>query len=159
MDAATSDHQQFQHCGRRREIYAMGYVRDTGTVRGRGVYAARDIEPGEIVEVCPVLFVGSRFDELPIELKRAVFPWGPLTGVEGNVIALGYGGIYNHANPANLCFGADADARCLLFRAATAIPAGAEMTINFNSVEGGTTSSDDSWFRAVGMEPFPSGGG
>jgi hypothetical protein len=159
MDLADRKHEDPSCRFRGREIYAMGYVRDTGSARGRGVYAARDIEPGEIVEVCPVLFVASRFDELPVELKRAVFAWGPLTGIEGNVIALGYGGIYNHANPANLAYAADAEARCLLFRAAVAIPAGAELTINFNCLEGGTTSSDDSWFRAVGLEPFPSGGG
>ena len=130
MDTANSKPDDLPRRLRGREIYAMGYVRDTGTARGRGVYAARDIEQGEIVEVCPVLFVASRFEELPLELKRAVFAWGPLTGVEGNVIALGYGGIYNHANPANLGYAADAEARCLLFRAVAPIAAGAEMTIN-----------------------------
>jgi hypothetical protein len=153
MDTATSGHEPSQRCLHGREIYAMGYVRDTGSARGRGVYAARDIEPGEVVEVCPVLFVASRFDELPLELKRAVFAWGPLTGIEGNVIALGYGGIYNHANPANLRYAADAESRCMLFRAAVEIPAGAEMTINFNCLDGGHASVEDSWFRAVGLAP------
>jgi len=140
---------------RGREIYAMGYVRDTGTARGRGVYASRDIEAGEIVEVSPVLFVAGNFSALSPELQRAVFPWGALTqGPEAHVIALGYGGIYNHANPANLSYAADVDARCLLFRAATAIPAHTEMTINFNRQDGGIASDDDSWFRAVGIEPY-----
>ena len=140
---------------RGREIYAMGYVRDTGTVRGRGVYASRDIEGGEIVEVSPVLFLSGSFSGLPAELQRSVFPWGSLTGgPEAYVIALGYGGIYNHANPANLRCCADVDARCLLFTAARAIPAHTEMTINFNCQDGGTASNDDSWFRAVGIEPY-----
>ena len=143
----------------RREIYAMGYVRDTGTPRGRGVYATRDLEPGEIVEVCPVLFLGGNFDELPLEIQRAAFAWGPLTGgPEATVIALGYGGIYNHANPANLHYAAEADARCLVFCAAAAIAGGAELTINFNRLDGGIASEDDSWFRRVGLKPFPSGG-
>ena len=158
MDAKGSEHYGMKRRGVGREVYAMGCVRDTGTARGRGVYATRDIEPGEMVEVCPVLFVAGPFDDLPLELRRAVFAWGPLTGgPDANVIALGYGGIYNHANPANLRYDADAEARCLLFCAAEAIPAGAEMTINFNCLDGGNVSDDDSWFRAVGLEPLAHG--
>jgi hypothetical protein len=138
--------------GRQREIYAMGCVLDTGTARGRGVYATRDIDAGEIVEVCPVVFLAGPFAGLPLEIQRVAFAWAPLAGGEDqSVIALGYGGIYNHANPANLRYSADPVARCLLFTADTAIPAGAEMTINFNRLDGGTTSEDDSWFRRVGL--------
>lgn len=157
MDTAKSKPEDPPRRLRGREIYAMGYVRDTGTARGRGVYAARDIEQGEIVEVCPVLFVASRFDDLPMELKRAVFAWGPLTGTEGNVIALGYGGIYNHANPANLRYDGDAESGCLVFCAAVAIATGTEMTINFNCLGGGNVSDQDTWFESVGLEPFSSG--
>ena len=155
METAGNKQEHARRPHGRREIYSMGYVRDTGTARGRGVYATRDIEPGEVVEVCPVLFVPGSFGELSTELQRAVFAWGPLTGGgDEYVVSLGYGGIYNHANPANLHYFADAQQRCLLFAAAVAIPSGAEMTINFNRLDGGVSSDDDSWFRAVGLEPF-----
>jgi hypothetical protein len=156
MDMAEEGQSSAPRKGPGREIYAMGYVRDTGTARGRGVFSTRDIEAGEIVEVCPVLVLAGGFKDLPMELRRAVFAWGELTGgPDANVIALGYGGIYNHANPANLKYDADAEARCMVFCAAQDIPAGTEMTINFNRLDGGTTSDDDSWFRAVGMTPYP----
>jgi hypothetical protein len=155
MEAAGSKQELARRPFGGSEIYAMGYVRDTGTSRGRGVYATRDIEPGEVVEVCPVLFVPGSFGELSTELKRAVFAWAPLAGGDDQyVVSLGYGGIYNHANPANLNYFADAQQRCLMFAAAVAIPAGVEMTINFNRLDGGVNSYDDSWFRAVGLEPF-----
>jgi hypothetical protein len=33
------------------------YVKDTGTAKGRGVFALRDFTAGEVIELCPVVRV------------------------------------------------------------------------------------------------------
>jgi hypothetical protein len=43
-------------------------VKDTGTDKGRAVYANREFLSGDLVEGCPVIIV--RFDQIPPEIKR-----------------------------------------------------------------------------------------
>lgn len=135
-------------------IFCLGLVRHTGTSRGRGVYARADIDAGTVVEVCPVVFVPGPFLELPIVIRRIVFPWGELVGHDSiYAISLGYGGIYNHANPANLRYSALPESECLQFTAARRIQQGEEMTINFNSLTGDIISNTDGWFESLGLKP------
>ena len=137
-------------------VFALGIVRRTGNARVRGVYAPKALKVGEIVEVCPVVVVPGPFTALPIEIRRVTFPWGLLTGEgDSHAIAYGYGGIYNHANPANLRYAALADVGCLQFTAARAIQEGEELTINFNSLTGDVASDTDTWFNALGLLPPP----
>lgn len=135
-------------------VFAVGVVRPTGNETVRGVYAPKAISAGEIVEVCPVVLVPGPFSALPLEIRRITFPWCLLIG-EGNAhaIAYGYGGIYNHANPANLRFSALPDIGCLQFTAARAISEGEELTINFNSLTGDIVSDADTWFATLGLSP------
>lgn len=123
-------------------------IRDTGTAKGRGVFASRDFRAGELVETAPVLVLKGDFDELPELLKTYVFDWETLTGVpNAHAIALGYGSMYNHANPASLCYQADARTAVMRYVAARDIRRGEELTINY-SAEGGTNVSDDeNWFE------------
>jgi hypothetical protein len=135
-------------------VFALGIVRPLGNQRVRGVFTPKDLQPGEIVEVCPVVLVPGPFASLPLQVQRITFPWGLLTGEgDAHAIAYGYGGIYNHANPANLRYAALADIGCLQFTAARAIQEGEELTINFNSLTGGVASDTDSWFQALGLQP------
>ena len=135
-------------------VFALGIVRPTGNQRVRGVYAPTDLHVGEIVEVCPVVLLPGPFTALPPEIRRITFPWGLLTGEgDSHAIAYGYGGIYNHANPANLRYAALADIGCLQFTAARAIQDGEELTINFNSLTGDVASDTDTWFQALGLQP------
>lgn len=88
-------------------------------------------------------------------MRRVVFAWGELTRKSAvYAIALGYGGIYNHANPANLRYAALEKAGCMQFVAARPIAADEEMTINFNSLNGDVTSDADTWFESLGIKPF-----
>ena len=42
------------------------YVKDTGTEKGRGAFAARRFDKGEVVEECPVIILYKPFkDEQP----------------------------------------------------------------------------------------------
>lgn len=134
---------------------ALGCIKDTGTPKGRGVFAARRIASGELVEVCPVVVLSTRWNEMPQEVQRVVFDWGYLTnGSPASCLALGWGSMYNHGNPANVQYHAIADALCIHFRAARDIDAGEELTINYNETGGGTDSTDDVWFQDTGVAPI-----
>jgi hypothetical protein len=104
-----------------------GYLADTGNVKGLGVFAARDLEPGEAVEIAPVVRIAS---------------------------ALGYGGMYSHANPANLRFAACMDDTAISFVAVRAIASGEELTINYTGAGGDPESDSDNGFRSFGIEPI-----
>ena len=135
-------------------VFALGEVRPTGDATIRGVYAPRALQAGEIVEVCPVVLLPGPFTALSWHVRRITFPWCLLTGEgDAHAIAYGYGGIYNHANPANLRYSALADIGCLQFTAARPIQEGEELTINFNSLTGEVSSQADTWFQQLGLSP------
>jgi uncharacterized protein len=65
--------------------------------RGRGVFAARRFEPGETIEVCPVIAL-SEADARTLDgtgLYDYYFGWGE--DGKAAAIALGYGSLYNHS--------------------------------------------------------------
>jgi hypothetical protein len=128
-------------------------IKDTGTAKGRGVYATRQIGPGEIIEICPVALV--QWDEIPEQLRLIVFNWGALTkGPRCHAIALGWGSMYNHGNPSNVRYSANASTLSLAFSAARHIDAGEELNINYNESYGDIHSSEDIWFQGRGVTPI-----
>ena len=132
------------------------YIEDTGTEKGRGVFAARSLVSGEIVEVCPVILFQIPFFSLPEQLKTLVFNWGVLAGIpntETHALALGYGSMYNSDNPANLRYEADQQGSLLRFIAVRQIAEGEELTVNYNAVGGGAEWHDDNWFDRMKIKP------
>lgn len=129
-------------------------VKDTGSVKGRGVFAIRPISSGEIIEICPVVLVHADWDKIPDEVKHIVFDWGYLTkGPPASCIALGWGSMYNHDNPANVRYSADLASLSIVFSAACDIDHGEELTVNYNETGGGIHSSEDVWFHDTGITP------
>jgi hypothetical protein len=123
------------------------YVRDTGTIKGRGVFAGRRFSRGELVEVAPVIVFNSECS-LPRVLANLLYNWEQQTGEpKTRAIALGFGSIYNHDNPANLTYRADAAARVIRYLAARDIAADEELTINYSASNGSCTSAQDNWFE------------
>ena len=113
-------------------------------LHGRGVFAARDIEPGEIIEICPVL-VFSKEELAHVRqtfLDDYYFDWG----TEGDYFALclGYGSLYNHEYEPNAEYGMDFDALTIDFYAIKAIKAGEEITVNYNGEAG---NREKVWFE------------
>jgi SET domain-containing protein len=113
-------------------------------LHGRGVFAARDIEPGEIIEICPVL-VFSKEELVYVRqtfLDDYYFDWG----TEGDYFALclGYGSLYNHEYEPNAEYGMDFDALTIDFYAIKAIKAGEEITVNYNGEAG---NREKVWFE------------
>ena len=96
-------------------------------VHGWGVFAKEKILTGELIEECPVL-------DLPIEKGEVTsllidyrfnFPSG--TEWESQVVALGYGSLYNHSDQANAYWVSDNLARTFKFIASRDIEAGEEI--------------------------------
>ena len=68
-----------------------------------------------------------------------------------SAIALGYGSMYNHANPANMRYASAFEGRAIRFTAARTIKGGEELTINYNRTRGEPTSDEDVWFTTCGV--------
>lgn len=128
-------------------------VRDTGTAKGRGVFALRAFAENELVESCPVVIMRVAFASLPDELKTLVFSWGFLTNgsSELHALALGHGSLYNHENPSNMRYVADPEGGLMRFVAVREIAAGEELTINYNAHGGGHVWNDNKWFERMNV--------
>lgn len=130
-------------------------IRHTGTPTGRGAYAGRAFAAGELVESCPVVLFDGHFRTVPDQVRKLLFNWGHLTRSDAmHCLALGYGSMYNHANPANMSYEADAPGGTLRFLALRAIAPGEELTVNYNAAGGGPESAEDTWFSRMGVERF-----
>lgn len=130
------------------------YIQDTGTAKGRGVFAARTFACGEVVEVCPVVVLHGPFPSLPEEIKTLVFDWGVLAKVPNTqAFALGYGSMYNHDNPANMRYEANRQNSLLRFISIREINKGEELTVNYNAIGGGTEWDDNNWFDRMNIKP------
>lgn len=131
------------------------YIQDTGTAKGRGAYAARAYASGEVVESCPVVLFTGSYASVPDEVRKLLFNWGVLAGTDAaHCLALGYGSLYNHENPANMRYEADAELRVLRFIAIRDIAADEELTVNYNAVGGGHESDQNTWFTGMGVEVY-----
>jgi SET domain len=134
------------------------YVSHTGTSKGRGVFAARSHAEGETVELCPVVLFDASFAGVPDEVRKLLFNWGVLADMRStHCLALGYGSMYNHDNPANMRYEADTALNVLRFVAVRAIAPHEELTVNYNAIGGAHESADDSWFERMGITPFVAG--
>ncbi len=141
------------------------YVMDTGTRKGRGVFAARPFMAEELVELCPVILIPnpkslvSPPQQIKVDfvrtMKLILFNWSGLTRTSGKALALGYGSLYNSANPANVRYEADPTLPALRFIAHRDIAADEELTINYSGIEGGVESPDYHWFTEMEIEPIP----
>jgi uncharacterized protein len=96
--------------------------------KGRGVFARRPIEAGEVIETCPVLVLpAGSVEDVSAGIGGYVFEWG-----RGRLaLALGYGSLYNHSYRPNACY-VDLAGRTKVFTAIRDIAAGEEITVNYN---------------------------
>ncbi len=136
---------------------ASVYVKDTGTARGRGAFATRSFKAGEIVETCPVVVINEFISDLPPEVGRIVFGWSYLVTRQvgrQTAIVLGYGSLYNHANPSSMRYEADGQAQVMRFIAVRDIAADEELTVNYNAIGGGSESNENSWFGDKRITPI-----
>lgn len=113
-------------------------------VHGQGVFAAQDIEEGQVIEVCPIiLFPKSQLEYIrKTVLDDYYFDWGE----EGEWFAfcLGYGSLYNHSYEPNAEYGMDFEAQTIDFYCIKDIRAGEEIFINYN---GDADNRSKVWFE------------
>ena len=112
--------------------------------RGRGVFAARRFEPGETIEVCPVIAL-SEADARTLDgtgLYDYYFGWGK--GGKQAAIALGYGSLYNHSPSPNAAHHKNAADGLLSVVAVKAIAPGEEIFIRYDTGAAGETQQ--MWF-------------
>jgi SET domain-containing protein len=109
-------------------------------IHGRGVFAARRFEAGDVIEECPVLAVPG--DQAPLldetDLYGFTFEWE-----DGVAVALGFGSLYNHSWNPNARYDHDYDRDLVVYSAVTAIDAGEEIRVNYNGDPDGRT---ELWF-------------
>jgi SET domain-containing protein len=115
--------------------------------RGLGIFALRDIEAGELIEVCPVLVLNGAQERENLNRTRLFdyyFAWGEHE--EKTAIALGYGSLYNHSYRANAVHTNDFVANEIRIYAHRSIRKGEEITINYG---GGPDCLDPVWFDVL----------
>lgn len=110
--------------------------------RGRGVFAARDIEAGEVIEQCPMIVVDAADAPAVCETVLGQYAYGWDDGAVA--IALGYGSLYNHATEPNAFYEEGDDPATMVVRANRWIGAGEEVLIDYTG--GGV---QELWFEPL----------
>ena len=105
--------------------------------KGRGVYAARAIEEGEILDLAPVSIITAREAELleQTPLAHHYFHWDGDESDEGEwrgAIAYGLVSLVNHAEDANAGVWQEYDRELLVLEALRPIAAGEEISIHYD---------------------------
>ena len=121
--------------------------------KGRGVFARRAFAEGEIVEEAAVVLLDDPFEKLPGPVQRIIFNWlAPTSPITQHALVLGFGSLYNHANPAAMCWEVDPANLTIKFIAVRNIAAGEELTINYNAVGGGAVWYENNWFDRLNVK-------
>lgn len=117
-------------------------------IHGDGVFAARPIDPGALVECCPVVVCPPHQEALleETELRGLYFTWED----DAIAVALGFGSLYNHSWQPNAWYEPDHPAKVVRFFAVRAIDEGEEVTINYT---GDPDGRGDLWFDVA--DPLP----
>src|SRR3954447_17299908 len=119
-----------------------GVFVDRSSVHGRGVFAARRFEPGDVIEDCPVLLVtADAIDALGLD--GFCFEWTD----DECAIALGYGSLYNHSWKPNARYDHDHDRDLVSYSALRRIQPGEEVTVNYSGDPEGRSGL---WFDCGG---------
>lgn len=101
--------------------------------KGRGVFTAEPLGPGDVIEICPVIVLGP--EDLPAIHRTGLhdyyFLWGP--DRDRCAIALGYGSLYNHHPEPNAEIEMDEEAGQILVVCIQPIAPGEEITIHYHN--------------------------
>ncbi|MBE9237921.1 SET domain-containing protein-lysine N-methyltransferase [Anabaena aphanizomenioides LEGE 00250] len=121
----------------------MLVVRDT-EIKGRGVFAQRDFELGEIIDIANVIVIPKQQVKLITHtvLCNYYFGWHG----ESGAIALGYGSLFNHSYQPNALYVKKFDQQVIEIIAYKYIREGQEITINYN---GNVDDLTPIWFDVV----------
>lgn len=97
---------------------------------GRGVFAGRAFQVGQVIEICPVIVLSAGATDANLgELSNFVFRWG--RAYDRLAIALGYGSLYNYSPDPNAEFVPRFSKGVIEFRAVRPIAAGDQIFIDY----------------------------
>jgi SET domain-containing protein len=117
----------------------------TSPKRGRGVFAAKNIKKGTVIEISPVIVLTEK-ERKTIEktlLFHYVFEWG--NDKKKAALALGYVSLYNHSYDSNCEYEMEFGKKLMTIKAVKDIKKGEELFINYNAVHNDKTKV---WFDA-----------
>lgn len=106
------------------------YCRKVGRC-GRGVFALTPIRKGAVIEECPIILISKKDykDVAKTILAGYVFCWGKDDSLAA--LALGFGGLYNHAVSPNAKFNKRLSTGEIVFRAIKDIKVHEEIRIDY----------------------------
>jgi len=96
-------------------IYNPKIYADKSPIHGWGVFAKEDIMEGEVFEECPILTLPIGKGEITPLLIDYRFNYPQGNEWEEQVLALGYGSLYNHSENANAYWVSDLENRTFKF--------------------------------------------
>jgi SET domain-containing protein len=108
---------------------------DNSPIHGLGVFAKELILKDEVFEICPVIDMGMKFGESSHILLDYRFNWpqGPYDWTK-QVVAAGFGMLYNHSNNANANWRSNFEYNSFEFYATTDINPGEEIFVWYGDV-------------------------
>jgi len=110
------------------EVLAHIVVRQS-PLGGRGVFAAKSFDLGELIELCPLLLLDSlEWAASAVLADHVVRVRSPYAAV---ALPLGYGALYNHSDIPNATWRVDGDAATMVVRARRKIAQDEEILIHY----------------------------
>jgi SET domain-containing protein len=124
-----------------------GLYIDKAKNKGRGVFCQQALTEDEVIEVAPVIVMSDDDRQLLDKtlLHDYIFEWTP-DGKNMCCMALGYIPVYNHSYESNCEYFMNYDEQTICIKTMRAIPAGEELTINYN---GDWNDGTAVWFDAL----------
>lgn len=119
------------------------YYKETDD-RGRGVFTARSINAGDVIEICPIVVIPKA--QIEILDQTVLYDYYFLWENNNAAIALGYGSLYNHSYSPNAEYIMDFVDSSLIIQAIKDINAHEEITFNYN---GDPVDDEDLWFKTL----------
>lgn len=108
---------------------------------GKGVFAAKSIKKGEIIEVAPILILEfTDFIDTKWNLLFEYYFWLD----DFVVLALGYGSLYNHSKNPNAKYQISKEKKTITFTALTDIKKAKEIVFNY---KGSSNPKTPLWFE------------
>jgi len=133
----------------RKEVFNINRVEYSKRPNGEFVmYSKTQFAKGEIVEICPIIFVGIEAKGIP-NLKNYIFEIEKDRDKFG--VVLGYGSLYKHSENPNLEYAYNRTNRQMYFTATRQIQAQEELSINY----GKNFWSEQATFNTVATETAP----
>lgn len=114
---------------------------------GRGVFARMDITKGKTIERCPVIEITA--DDVPRTNESMLVTYMYYLGEnkKRQVIALGFGSIYNHTDTPNAIYKENNKEKTIDFIALKKIKKDEEITVNYG--QGNPKNTHPLWFTVA----------